>query len=287
MTAAVSSRQRRFTRADRIATGITLVVLGALAIVFVYPFFWMATSSIKDNTAIFGSLNPFTPVVKLANYRRAWADAEIGRYLLNTIFVTVVSVVIAVMTNALMGYVLGRYAFPGKKVIYALLALAVFLPQGYTVIPIYDLISNLGLSGSLWGVTLAEIGGVSVILVLLFAGFFAQIPAELEESARMDGAGFWRIFAQIYLPLAKPVIATGVILQFMHSWNDFLMPLVLTLSQPDLRTVSVGIYSLQNQYYSDWGLMTAASSIALVPIIVLFIFLQRYFVESFSGAIKG
>lgn len=278
---------RSFTRRDKIAMAITIVALLPLAIAFFYPFFWVVTSSVKDNNAIFGSLNPFTPVLKLSNYIRAWQDASMGQYLFNTVFVTFFAVVISVSTNCFMGYVLGRYAFPGKKVIFVLLALVVFLPQGYTVIPIFDLIAKLGLDGSLWGVTLAEAGGVSVVLVLLFAGYFGQIPAELEESARIDGAGFWRIFARIYLPLAKPVIATGIILQFMHTWNDFLLPLVLTLSRPELRTLSVGIYSLQNQFYSDWGLMTAGSAIALIPIIVLFVFLQRYFVESFSGAIKG
>lgn len=103
----------------------------------------------------------------------------------------------------------------------------------------------------------------------------------------MDGAGFVRIFAQIYLPLAKPVVATAVILQFMHSWNDFLLPLVLTLSRPELRTLSVGIYSFQGEYFNDWGAMAAASTIALLPIIVVFLFLQRYFVESMAGAMKG
>ncbi|MDO4716982.1 MAG: carbohydrate ABC transporter permease [Propionibacteriaceae bacterium] len=266
---------------------MTVLFLLPLALTFIYPFFWMVTASVKDNNAIFGSLNPFTDVLKVSNYIRAWTEADMGRYTFNTVFVTFFAVVISVMSNALMGYVLGRYSFPGKKVIFVLLGMVIFLPQGYTIIPIYDMISALGLANSLWGVILAEAGGVSVVIVLLFAGYFAQMPRELEESARIDGAGFLRVFGTVYLPLAKPVLATAVILQFMHTWNDFLLPLVLTLTRPDLRTLSVGIYSLQNQYYSDWGLMTAASSIALVPILVLFIVLQRYFVESFSGALKG
>ena len=280
-------RRPRWNRRDRIAALVTVLFLLPLALTFIYPFFWMVTASVKDNNAIFGSLNPFTDVLKVSNYIRAWTEADMGRYTFNTVFVTFFAVVISVMSNALMGYVLGRYPFPGKKVIFVLLGMVIFLPQGYTVIPIYDMISALGLANSLWGVILAEAGGVSVVIVLLFAGYFAQMPRELEESARIDGAGFLRVFGTVYLPLAKPVLATAVILQFMHTWNDFLLPLVLTLTRPDLRTLSVGIYSLQNQYYSDWGLMTAASSIALVPILVLFIVLQRYFVESFSGALKG
>lgn len=280
-------RRRRLKRSERLTLIVGVFILMPIALVWIYPFVWVFSSSLKSNAEIFGSLNPFTSTLRLDNYIRAWHEADMGRYFLNTIFVTGMSILISVTVNALMGYVLGRYTFPGKKVIYALLALVVFLPQGYTVIPIFDLIDNLGLSGSLWGITLAEAGGVSVIVVLLFAGYFAQLPKELEEAAKMDGAGFLRIFVRVYLPLAKPVIATAVILQFMHAWNDFLLPLVLTLSQPDLRTLAVGIYSLQNQYFSDWGMMSAASTIALLPIIIVFILLQKYFIESFSGAVKG
>lgn len=282
-----ASLRRRLKRSEKTALIVSIVILLPIAIVWIYPFIWVLSSSVKSNAEIFGSLNPFTSTLHLDNYIRAWDEANMGRYFLNTIFVTGMSIVISVTVNALLGYVLGRYVFPGKKFIYVLLALVVFLPEGYTVIPIFDLIDNLGLSGSLWGISLAEAGGVSVIVVLLFTGYFAQLPRELEEAAKVDGAGFLRIFVQVYLPLAKPVLATAVILQFMHAWNDFLLPLVLTLSQPELRTLAVGIYSLQNQYFSDWGMMSAASTIALLPIIIVFIVLQKYFIESFSGAVKG
>lgn len=277
----------RFSRRERWWAVLTSIILIPILLVWVYPFVWTLSSSIKSNTEIFSNVNPFTSVVRLGNYTQAWRDADMGRYLFNTVFVTGFSILIAVTTAALMGYVLGRYRFAGKRVVIAFFALAVFLPEGYTIIPIFDLVDALHLSGSLWGVTLAEAGGINAVTILLFAGYFAQMPKELEEAARVDGAGFVRIFLRIYLPLAKPVTATAVILQFMHSWNDFLLPLVLTLSRPELRTLSVGIYALRNQYYSDWGVMTAASAIALLPIIVLFLFLQRYFVESFAGAIKG
>ncbi len=135
----------------------------------------------------------------------------------------------------------------------ALFALTVFLPEGYTIIPIFELVTRLGLANSLLGVTLAQSGGANVVLVLLFAGYFAQLPKELEEAAIVDGAGFFRVFWQIMLPLAKPVIATTIILQFMHSWNAFLQPLVLTLSRPDLRTLAVGIYAFQGEFFTDWS----------------------------------
>ena len=102
----------------------------------------------------------------------------------------------------------------------------------------------------------------------------------------MDGAGFFRIFLRVMLPLTKPVLATAVILQFMQSWNDFFLPLVLTLSRPDLRTLAVGMFAFQGEYFTDWSGMAAAATISLLPIIIIFFFLQRYFVEGDTGAIK-
>lgn len=279
--------KHRFSRRERVWAVIISAILIPIVLAWIYPFIWTLSSSVKTTSEIFGSLNPFGHVLQLGNYVQAWRDADMGQYFFNTVFVTVISIVISVLSAALMGYVLGRYRFAGKKVIIGLFALAVFLPEGYTIVPVYDLISRLQLSNSLWGVTLAEAGGVNIVSVLLFAGYFGQLPAELEEAARVDGAGFLRIFARVYLPLARPVTATAVIMQFLHSWNDFLLPLVLTLTRPELRTLSVGIYALRNQYLSDWGVMTAAVMIAIIPIIVVFLFLQRHFVESIAGAVKG
>ncbi|MBP2356088.1 raffinose/stachyose/melibiose transport system permease protein [Kribbella aluminosa] len=264
-------------------TGVLLLICA----VWIYPFLWNLSASVKSPAEVFDGLNPFPSVVRLDNYVRAWTDGWMGRYFLNTVFITFFSIVISVTVTALIGYVLGRYAFPGKKVVIALFAVSVFMPEGYTIIPSFDLIHTLHLDNSLWGITLAEAGGAHVVAVLLFAGFFRQLPGELEEVARVDGAGFLRIFARIYLPLAKPVTATAIILQFMASWNSFLLPLVLTLSRPDLRTLAVGIYSFQGEHQTDFGAMAAASAIALIPIVVVFLVLQRYFVESVAGAMKG
>jgi raffinose/stachyose/melibiose transport system permease protein len=280
-------RRARFSRRERIWAVIMSVILFTIGIAWIYPFIWTVTSSFKSTTEIFGSLSPFSPVLRVSNWIRAWQEADMGRYFINTVLVTGGSIIISVITAALMGYALGRYRFRGRKIIFGMFALVIFLPEGYTIIPIYDLLTKLHLDGSLWGVTLAEAGGVNIVAVLLYAGFFGQLPGELEEAARVDGAGFWRTFWRIYLPLAKPVTATAIILQFLHSWNDFLLPLVFTLTRPELRTLSVGVYALRNDYQSDWGVMTAAATIALLPVIIVFLFLQRYFIASIAGAVKG
>ena len=130
-------------------------------------------------------------------------------------------------------------------------------------------------------------GHTPVIYILLFAGYFSRVPVELEEAAKMDGAGFVRTFISIMLPLTKPVVATVSILQVLHAWNDFLLPVVITLGNPDIRTLSVGVYAFKGEYFVDWSGMAAASVITILPIIILFLFMQKYFVEGVQGAVKG
>lgn len=278
------ARRRRWRQ--RVRVTVVSTVLLSVCLVWIYPLLWMVASSLKPNSEVFGSLALTSEVVRLDNYVRAWTDARMGEYFLNTVLVTAGSIVITVVVVAMMGYVLGRYSFPGKRVVVGLFAVVIFLPEGYTIIPVVELLNVLRLDSSLWGLTLAESGGAHVVSTLLFAGYFRQLPNELEEAAVMDGAGFFRIFWQIYLPLAKPAVAVAVILQFMHSWNDFLLPLVVTLTKPELRTLSVGMYAFQGEEFTDWSGMMAAATIGLLPIIVLFLFLQRYFVEGVAGAVK-
>jgi raffinose/stachyose/melibiose transport system permease protein len=254
--------------------------------VWIYPFLWVVSAALKTNQEVFAGPGLMPTALHLENFARAWTQAHISQYFVNTTIISAASVAIVVVTTGMMGYVLGRYAFPGKRVVVALFVATVFLPEGYTIIPIFDLINRLGLNNSLLGVILAESGGAHVIYILLFAGFFSQLPAELHEAAIIDGAGFVRIFSRIMLPLAGPVIATTVILQFMSSWNAFFLPLVLTLSRPELRTLGVGMFAFQGEYFSDWSGMAAAATLSLIPIIAVFLLLQRYFVEGIAGAVK-
>lgn len=265
---------------------VTTIVLTPIAFLWIYPFLWMISASLKTQQEIFGGLGLIPSSPRWENFSRAWTDAHMGRYFFNTVVITGASVAIVVITTAMMGYVLGRHSFPGKKIIVGFFVATVFLPEGYTIIPIFELINWLKLGDSLFGVILAQSGGAHVVVILLFTGYFSQLPKETEEAAILDGCGFFRVFWQIMLPLTKPIIATAVIMQFMYSWNDFLLPLVLTLSRPDLRTLAVGVYSFQGQYFTDWSGMAAAATISLLPIILLFLFLQRYFVQGIAGAVK-
>ncbi|WP_454855219.1 carbohydrate ABC transporter permease [Rhizobium binxianense] len=266
---------------------ITSVILAAICIIWIYPLLWMVSASLKNNATIMTdrSLIPLHPIVD--NYVRAWQQARIGSYFLNTLFVTTGSVIIVTIASSMMGYVLGRRRFPGRTVIYGLIGFTLFVPQGYTIIPIFDLLTRLGLGQSLWGVMLATSGGSFVIFVLLFAGYFSQMPAELEEAAKMDGVSFVQTFWYVMLPLSRPIIVTVIVMQTLYAWNDFLLPLVITLANPAIRTLSVGVYAFKGENFVDWGGMTAASTITIVPVVILFLLLQRYFIDGLAGAVKG
>ncbi len=276
--------RRLFHRHGR--TTLSSLLLMPICVIWIYPFLWMVSASLKSNSEIFAGPGLIPSTVHFENFERAWTQADVGRYFVNTVTVTAASIAIVVITTALIGYALGRTSFPGKRLLIVLYAAVLFLPESYTIIPVFALINSLGLANSLAGITLGVSGGAHVVMVLLYAGFFNQLPKELEESARIDGAGFFRIFWSIMLPLSKPVSATVVILQFMHAWNAYLLPLVLTLTRPELRTLAVGLSAFQGEFQTDWSGMAAAATISLLPIIITFLFLQRYFVEAIAGAVK-
>ena len=264
------------------------VALTALCLVWVYPFLWLVSASLKTPIEIFSkglNLIPDTPIWQ--NYARAWVQAGFSTYMLNTVIVTIGTVAVVVFHTALSGYVLGRYDFVGRKLVIGILGATLIVPAGLTIIPIVDLTSALGLLNGHWGIILALAGSGQSAAILLYAGYFRGLPQELEEAATMDGAGFLRIFLNIMLPLAGPATATVTVLTFLAAWNAFLIPLVFTFGTPGLRTLPVGMLACVGTNETDWSGMAAAATISLLPVIVFFFFVQRYFVEGIAGAVKA
>lgn len=264
------------------------IVLTALSFIWIYPFLWMVTASFKTQEEFFANgLSLIPNQFTFENILRAWNEANFDQYFVNSVIITLGTIIIVLLTTATCGYVLGRYSFKGKKVVYALLISSMFVPSEFTFIPIYDLIKMLGMMNTRLGVILAESGGNHLIFILLFATFFSKIPKELEEAAIMDGSGFFKTFSIIMLPLAKPVVGSVMIMQFIWTWNSFLLPLVLTLSAPNVRPLSVGLYAFQGENIVDWTGIAAGGTIAILPIIIIFICLQRLFVDGIAGSVKG
>ncbi|NBE98348.1 carbohydrate ABC transporter permease [Nonomuraea sp. KC401] len=273
---------------NRLVWWVMAVITGIGALLWVYPFVWMVSASLKDQLEVFGSglsLLPKTPVWE--NYARAWTDAGFGQYLLNTVIVTVCTVVLVVVRCAMAGYVIARYRFTGRKTVMVVLIATLFVPTGYTIIPVVEISQRLGLLNSLSGMVIALSGAAHVASILLYMGYFRGVPKELEEAAVIDGAGFLSVFFRVMLPLAMPVTATVTLLTFLATWNAFFLPLVFTFSRPDLRTLSVGMLAFVGENSVDWSGMAAAAVISLLPVVILFVLLQRYFVEGMAGAVKS
>ncbi|WP_152351320.1 carbohydrate ABC transporter permease [Brachybacterium subflavum] len=264
------------------------LVLGALGLLWIYPLLWVLAASFKDSLDIFsGGLGLLPDSWHPENYLRAWRDANFSGYMLNTVLITAGSIVLVVVRCAMAGYVIARFRFLGRRVVLAVLVATMFIPTGLFVVPVVELSDLLGLLNTRTGLVLAIAGGGNVAAVLLYVGFFSRVPKELEEAAVMDGAGFLRVFFRVMLPLSGPVTATVVVLTFLASWNNFFLPLVFTFSTPQNRTLAVGMMAFQGTNSTDWAGLAAAASISLVPIVLLFLLLQRYFVEGIAGAVKN
>ena len=266
---------------------IVQIVMTLLVIVWIFPVVWVVSTSFKTTSEMF--MNPLKLIPEeftFDNYVRAWKLANFSRYLMNTVIYSVVSTAIVLFIVSTSGYVLGRYEFPGKKIITITILATILMPSRYTFIPIFDLVRKFGLLNTLAGLILVS-SGVNALYVMLFAGYFSSIPKSFEEAAIIEGATFPQIFFKIMLPLAKPVIGTVIIFHFVACWNDFFFPLILTLGNPNARTLGVGLYAFYGEYTTDWTGLAAALVISMIPIMVVFLAFQRYFMRVMAGGIKG
>jgi ABC-type glycerol-3-phosphate transport system permease component len=283
----IHRRQTRPSTNITPAQGLMYLGLAMAAFIWIYPFLWMLANALSGDTSGAGgySLIPVSPT--LENFSRAWVTANFSRYFLNTVIVSVSVTLLVLITTSMSAYVFARREFPGKRLLLGLIVATAFLPSGYSMIPIFDLLTRFGLNNSLLGVILAEAGPAHVSYILLFTGFFVGIPRELEESATVDGATPWQTFWKIMLPLASPMVATVGIFQFLAAWNSFLVPYIFTLARPDLRTLGVGMFNFFGESGTDWTGLAAGACIALIPVIVVFVLFQRQFVRGLEGAVKA
>jgi ABC-type glycerol-3-phosphate transport system permease component len=272
----------------RVRRWLTHIILFVCGVFWMYPFLWALGSSFKSVDGFFNEgLSIIPKEFEWSNYVNAWNEASFSLYFFNTVFVTVFTVICTVIISSMAGYVLAKMSFPGKKIFIGIIAVTLFLPHGYTIIPVYDIVQRLGLLDSLWSVIIVEAAGGLVFSTFLFVGYFSSIDRELEDAARVDGANFHQLFWFIMFPLAGPMIATVSLFTFIGSWNNFFIPLVFTLGQQEMQTLPVGMFAFIGQNSTEWTYLCAASVITLVPIILLFVVLQRYFINGIAGAIKA
>lgn len=263
-------------------------VLIGLGFLYLYPFLWVLAGSFKSAGEFFTAGLSLRPAgLRWDNYVYAWENGHFSTYFVNTLVVAVVVSAAVIVISSMAGYVLTRPSLPGKKLILGGMVALMFLPGGYTIIPTFELVLRLGLLNTLWSILLVQTAGALVFNALLFMGYFGTIGKEIEEAAVVDGASFPRVYWQIMLPMARPMVATVALFQFMANWNSFWIPLVFTLGNASLRTLAVGMYAFVGENSTGWTYVCAGAVMTILPIMLVFFVLQRHFVEAVAGAIKG
>jgi multiple sugar transport system permease protein len=263
-----------------------IIVLGAVGMVI--PFLYMVSTSLKEHAYSIQfdpGLIPTNPSIN--NYQYAWQLSHFQIYFKNSLFIAMTSVFFVVLFSSMMAYAFARFEFPGKEIIFFSILLVLMVPNMVGIIPQFLLAKTLGLRNSLWGLIIFYVAGSVPFNTFLLRGFFETLPRELEDAVLIDGGNYFSIFFRMVLPLSTPALATVSILSFLGFWDEYILALTFIDDAPK-RTLPIAIALLHGQYGTDWGLVFAASLIAVIPVIGVFVSLQRYFVGGIvAGAVKG
>ena len=277
---------RRLGRTHRVSAHAFLLLL---CIPFILPLVWMVSTSLKDDSQIYSregrqatvSLETIIPrPAKWSNYAEAVKTVPVGTYLKNTLFLCAATVLGAVLSSAVVAYGFARMRFRGRDALFILMISTMALPGQVTMIPVFALFRFLGWYGTFLPLVVPAFFG-SAFYIFLLRQFFRTIPEELAEAARIDGAGEWRIFWQLVLPLARPALATCALFQFLNTWNDFFGPL-LYINDPSRYTLAYGLQQFMSSYGGEWAQLMAGASIFTIPIIILFFLAQRTFIQGIA-----
>jgi multiple sugar transport system permease protein len=275
---------RAARRVARVRRGLLVSLAALLAFVQLFPILWMISGAFKPQAEVNdGRLLPRHPTFD--NVREVFTQIPFARYLLNSLATSVAVTVLLVGFGSLAGYALARLRFRGREVVFSLFFSTLLVALPVIVVPLYVVVSELGLADSYAGLILPV--SFTAFPVFLMRQFYLQFPRDLEEAADLDGAGYLRRFVSIVLPLSKPMLAALGVLTFLATWNSFLWPLTVAKSS-DLWVVQVGIATFQSQYGGQWNLIMAASMIAALPTLIVFLLLQRQIIESIKATgLKG
>ena len=275
-------------RRARAALGVRMALLTLGAGVMVVPFAYMLSTSFKPDRLVLEVPPRFLPShPTIANYTGAWSSNDFGRYFFNSVLVALATTAGALLLSSMMAFAFARFRFPGRRLLFGLLLIGLMVPTIMLLIPQFLLAKQLMLLDSLAGLVLFYTGGTIALNTFLLRSFFQDIPFELEEAMVIDGAGPWTRFWRLILPLSRPALATVGIFTFLASWDEFAWALTI-INDPDKRTLPIAIALFQGQHATSWGLVFAASVIAVVPVVAIFVAFQRQFVSGIgAGALKG
>lgn len=279
----LTNTQRRW-----VGDGLAWVALTLLGIFWMVPFLWMVSTSFKGLDEVYAFPPRFLPdEFRWSNYLDAWQTVPFSRFFFNSLFVAIATTVAVVVTSSMAGYSFARLRYPGRDKIFLAYLGTIMIPFPVLIIPLFILMRQLGLVDTLPGLILPA--AFTAWGTFLMRQFMLSIPREIEEAARMDGASFWRIYAQIIMPLSRPVIATLGIFTFLSNWNEFLWPLI-TISSIENKTLPLGLTMFQAQVpiKTPWQLVMAAATFSVLPVLIVFVIGQKYYVRGIATTgLKG
>lgn len=283
----------RQTRASRTARSTVYWLISlVLMVIFLAPFLWILASSFKSQAHIFADVSPLSPKTfiptspTMSNYSAAFTNEHVGRALINSLIVSVAQVALTVLLAVPAAYALTRLKFRLQGLMFGLILVTFMIPAEAVVIPLFQIVSDMHLGNTLYGVFLPFIASPFALFLLRQA--FRDIPLDLDEAALIDGASHWRIMTRVIVPNVRPALATAALMTFLFSWNAFLWPLIVIQSQnSQLVQVAIAINTVPGEL-PNWGQVFSGAIIATLPVLILFIFLQRYFVRGIvASGIKG
>ncbi len=277
-------------RSERIKRIVVYVLLFFVSLLFFIPFFWSVTTSLKTLPESVGfDLLPNNP--SLRAYREALTTYDFKSYFLNSVFLATGVTIFNLFLSSLGGYAFARLRFPGREVLFFLVLGTLMIPNELRLVPVFQMLIDFPvvhtqLLGTYQGYFLINL--VTATSLFLMRQYFLTIPRDYEEAAKLDGAGYFKTYWRVMLPLAGPALAAVTILTFQGTWNDFFWPLIIFLGDESKYTLPLGIFQFKTQFYTQWPELMAASVIAIVPIALIYLFFQRYFVAGVTAAgVKG
>lgn len=262
------------------------IVLIVTAVIALFPMYWLFANAFTPIT----SNPPLTPILvpafKFDNFERLLVNNKFYlNWMVNSLVVAFVVTAFHAVFDTMAGYAFAKKRFPGRNLFFILILSTLMIPIHVTFIPLYIINRQLGLIDSLWALILP--GTAWVFGIFLMRQYIQTLPGELIDAARIDGCGEWGVFRHVIFPLSLPAIAALAIFTFVRSWNDFLWP-VIALNKPQNYTLTVGVANLQGEFMTDWGIIFSGAALAALPMIIFFLFFQKYFLEGVRmGALKG
>ena len=270
---------------------VVYLFLGIITLITLFPVLYAVLGSFKTNAEVTlgGTILPKEWI--FSNYEVAMSRFNFFQYTFNSVYLGVFTTLGSLLLSSLTGYCIARRDFPGKKLLTGVLLSTMFISVGaVTLRPLYMLAVKASLHDSLWGIILIQVGTTQATNIFLVSKFVAGIPRELDESAKIDGCSFFRIYWQIIIPLIKPILGVVGLFSFRHAWNDYILPSVFTMTRPDLRPLTVGVVSLRygDSAAAEWNIMLTGASLAIIPMLIIYFFTNKTFISGLTaGAVKG